>query len=529
MPVALRYIGAEERFFEVAITGQQQGWFRGQTSTVSDVNAPLLLATGKFERAAPSASGTVGTAALKQMLLGAQPRPFASEKFIATIPDWTAKTYNNLDCVKSNGYMFAVWSPVISGNDGTLVSTVAPSNTTSTKPVADPGDTQSATTAEYRGWLCLGPVRTDTEKAAELVSYTKSTSAPSLGFSCSAASANLPFNRAGLDQWSAAGFYYLQSGVYLVPYAYFKDARESLQGPGYTSLTFYTDETTFGWDDRQPQFLAGQDAGFSVDGVEYHPTSPFQVAVGERFRTLTFANKKWRKITIRPAILQNWYAQSQDAIFIPAQDELSLSWLAVGDSYFEGSGDGPVLKNGYTMAHCARELGLPYPVLNAAGGTGFLQTNGSQKNYLDRLKLVETEYKARAFKFAFVYGSGNDQTPTVNGAYRQRVFDTLAYLRTLLPSPQTPIFQTLVISQTGNVDATITLRNDEIKAAVAALNDPYIYIIAMDASAPGGISPINSRNLNSHIGALQGHPMEYGSMYLGKYFAQQIKRIALAA
>jgi hypothetical protein len=470
-----------------------------------------------------------GMDALKKILLSTQPKPFASEKFIATIPNWTAKTYNNLDCVQAGGYMFAVWSPVISGNDGTLTSTAAPTNTTSTKPVADPGDALSATQAEIRGWLCLGPVRQDMDKASELVSYTKSTSAPSLGFSCAASSANLPFNRAGLDQWSASGYYYLQSGVYLVPYAYFKDAPQSLQGPGYTGFTFYTDEITFGWDDRQPQFLAGQDSGFSVDGVEYHPTSPFQVAVGERFRVITFANRKWRKITIRPSILQNWYAQSQDAMFIPAQEDLSLSWLALGDSYFEGSGDGPVLKNGYTMGHCARELGLPYPVLNAAGGTGFLQTNGSQKNYLDRLKMVATEYKARAFKFALSYGSGNDQTPTVNGAYRQQVSDTLSYLRSLLPSPQTPIFQTLVINQTGAVDATITLRNSEIQAAIAALNDPYLFTIAMDSTAPGGISPINSRNLSSHIGPLQGHPMEYGSMYLGKYFAQQIKRITLSS
>lgn len=49
MPVAIRYIGAEERFFEVAITGQQQGWLRGQTSTVSDENARLLFGTGLFE------------------------------------------------------------------------------------------------------------------------------------------------------------------------------------------------------------------------------------------------------------------------------------------------------------------------------------------------------------------------------------------------------------------------------------------------------------------------------------------------
>lgn len=49
MPTTLRYIGAEERFFETAVTGSQQMWLRGQIGSASDVHAPLLLATGKFE------------------------------------------------------------------------------------------------------------------------------------------------------------------------------------------------------------------------------------------------------------------------------------------------------------------------------------------------------------------------------------------------------------------------------------------------------------------------------------------------
>lgn len=50
MPSTLRYIGAEERFFETAVTGSQQMWLRGQIGPASDAHAVLLLATGKFER-----------------------------------------------------------------------------------------------------------------------------------------------------------------------------------------------------------------------------------------------------------------------------------------------------------------------------------------------------------------------------------------------------------------------------------------------------------------------------------------------
>ena len=49
MPKTLRYIGADERFFEVGVTGSQQMWLRGQSGQVSDVHVPLLLATGRFE------------------------------------------------------------------------------------------------------------------------------------------------------------------------------------------------------------------------------------------------------------------------------------------------------------------------------------------------------------------------------------------------------------------------------------------------------------------------------------------------
>ncbi len=48
MPKTLRYIGAEERFFEVGVTGSQQMWLRNQTGEVSDINVPLLIGTGRF-------------------------------------------------------------------------------------------------------------------------------------------------------------------------------------------------------------------------------------------------------------------------------------------------------------------------------------------------------------------------------------------------------------------------------------------------------------------------------------------------
>lgn len=49
MPTTLRYIGAEERFFETAVTGSQQMWRRWQSGPVPDENVESLLKTGLFE------------------------------------------------------------------------------------------------------------------------------------------------------------------------------------------------------------------------------------------------------------------------------------------------------------------------------------------------------------------------------------------------------------------------------------------------------------------------------------------------
>lgn len=49
MPKTLRYIGAEERFFEVGVTGSQQMWRRWQSGPVPDENVESLLKTGLFE------------------------------------------------------------------------------------------------------------------------------------------------------------------------------------------------------------------------------------------------------------------------------------------------------------------------------------------------------------------------------------------------------------------------------------------------------------------------------------------------
>lgn len=48
--IRLKYIGADERYSEIAVTGKQQVWLRNSSSAVPSADAVLLLETGLFEQ-----------------------------------------------------------------------------------------------------------------------------------------------------------------------------------------------------------------------------------------------------------------------------------------------------------------------------------------------------------------------------------------------------------------------------------------------------------------------------------------------
>lgn len=49
MPITLKYIGAQNRWPELAVTGKQSVWAIGQTEERTDAEAQLLVATGLFD------------------------------------------------------------------------------------------------------------------------------------------------------------------------------------------------------------------------------------------------------------------------------------------------------------------------------------------------------------------------------------------------------------------------------------------------------------------------------------------------
>lgn len=87
MPIDIKYIGTQQRWPELAVTGKQSVWMPGQEEERSDAEANALLATGLFER---SASGAVLTpnevTSLRAMVTGAWKFPADQNYMVPASP-----------------------------------------------------------------------------------------------------------------------------------------------------------------------------------------------------------------------------------------------------------------------------------------------------------------------------------------------------------------------------------------------------------------------------------------------------------
>jgi len=473
-----------------------------------------------------TSSATTGMQALKAVLAAATPRPFLQEKFIQTIPAWSAKTYRYREVVQNGGNMYAVLGD-------NLVSAVAPTGT-STKPT-DPDGTGFDT--DKKGWVYLGPVRQDTTLNAEIASYQQLSTAPSGLTAFGWNDTTCPINRIPFYKLDPSGFVDFNAGSNtLVPYASTKDPDvHPLGGPsnsftmdGFSGFTIITDELSMGW--RSLDYISGgpDDWGFKIDDVDYNPSSPFVAVNTNLYRQISFNWRRLRKIKIKGGGkgFTHFYFSGPNAIVIPDEDGLSRAWLDVGDSYKDGAAPGSVVKYGQWSSHIARELGLPYPVMAAVSGVGFV-TKNALGNYLQRLQADEARHKEKNYLFALFQQSGNDGTTsaTLNQAYKDKVKETLAYTRNTLLKPTTPIFVTSTCNADTVTAGTSTLAISVMNQCITELGDPYIFLIPMGADMAGGVSLLNPTSRANYLGASDIHPWDSGSWLLGKYVANQIRGI----
>jgi hypothetical protein len=300
---------------------------------------------------------------------------------------------------------------------------------------------------------------------------------------------------------------------------------------GFAGITIITDELSIGFR-CQDLSGGGEDFGFAVDDVQYSPCSPLVGASNNPYRQLTFNSRRMRKIKIKCGgkTIQNWYFSGPNAIVLPDELGLSRAWLDVGDSYKDGAGPGSVVNMGQWSTHIARELGLPFPVVSATSGCGFVNANGLG-TYRQRLKIDEARHKEKNYLFALFQQSGNDgfDASTINQAYKDEVKATLLYTRNTLLGSTTPIFVTTMVNADAVTAGASTLAVNTMRDIIAELADPNIFLIPMGADMPGGVSLFNPTSRANYLGATDVHPWDSGSWLMGKYVADSIRSIVIKA
>lgn len=473
-----------------------------------------------------ASSKSTGLASLRRMFGTTKYVSFAQQRHILRAQAWTAKTYRKGEVVRNTvGGVEHMW--IVLGDN--LVSTAAPTDTVSTKPIADPGDAASGT--DTKGWVYIGPERLDPVLSAEVESYTTQTSLTVAGASWSgnAGGATSPLiTRIGLDKLGAGSFFNVSSNMIYADQGQ-KDASYSLGGVA--NFTFYSDEAVLAW--RVIDATQVYDYPVWVDDVPLSFGS-VSTTINNNVRVLRFRNRRMRKIMIQSSGLSMIWATSANATFLPAEEEYAANWLQVVDSYGAGAAPGPAVAMGQWGCHIARELGLPMPSLNGLGGTGIVSTNGGTGyNFMQRLEAREAQIKARKFRFALLHCSGNDVGVGTLDEYRVQVRALLGKMRSVL-AEGAPIF---ALSMANKDISSITLTGQGYQWFLAfnevvtdfAASDKNTYLIPTSTDMTGAIPLMNPSMASLYIGATDRHPFDSGHQFYAEHTALAIRALVSAA
>jgi hypothetical protein len=501
MPVALRYIGAEERFFEVAITGQQQGWFRGQTSTVSDVNAPLLLATGKFERAAPStSSGTVGLEAFKAALRSAVSRRQRPNPAPLTAPAaFAAGPYTSGDIVSSGGNWYQCVNPA--DNGPTRTATLAPTGTTNAVICPDGASTTTCC------WMFYSPAQT-----LDSLGYSITATPPQAALPAYASS-----NRS-LSGWDTSGaqddvIYRTATGIVLgkdygkadrIVGVYKASNGTDIFQPANVIREYVTDSTFFVV--RNPY---GSNGMMLVNGKPLLPGYSVNCSGTNAYYGANFGSRERRVITlIGPGTPTNIYVDSKATFFQPSTPApwSDFFGLEMGDSWTGGvQGMGIVGGQGLFEYFCAAS-GMQGYSFFSLGGTGVWNDNAVAGNdYLGRWRAgVARGWYDSKIKLLGIQGSVNDGVQAspisvgtlgllTSAALTDRTLTLAREMRAACPNA---VILFKAIPADDAVIANIVRTNAAYKAAYDAFaaTDANCLWIDCSTTSPSATATINTRN-----------------------------------
>jgi len=220
----------------------------------------------------------------------------------------------------------------------------------------------------------------------------------------------------------------------------------------------------------------------------------------------------WEIVFTKESRLLNMAVASSDQVW-PYKPPASLRGIFIGDSYLEGSGNGPFLHGNTLSGHFGRLIGIDDMWRAGMGGTGLLNP-GSGPFYTYRQRLPEL--LGFSPDVIFVQGSTNDASYTQS----QVNTEALAFLDAIRAATTAPVFWFGPAPLSGNYSGIQTV-DTAIASAVSARPSSNIFYKSIVTDAPpwftGAHNNTNygwSSNISQYIGGDNTHPVDKGTMYL---------------
>ncbi|MCE7071027.1 SGNH/GDSL hydrolase family protein [Dyadobacter sp. CY327] len=240
---------------------------------------------------------------------------------------------------------------------------------------------------------------------------------------------------------------------------------------------------------------------------------------GNEYLTLTFANSQMREIAIESGLGYLFIATYVGPTFSIWKPTTGKRVVFVGDSFTETTG-ATFAPNGYARV-AGDFLGVKDVVASGVGGTGYTNNASTKYTFLQRLQDWTTNDPDMVV-FAGGINDANDALlePAVSVVLRET--------RRILPA--VPILVLGAWSGSSGPSATIIGVENKIKAAVTAINDPYIRFIPVSTDTRGAWisgtgrvgAPNGTGNSDIYTSSDGIHPANEGHFYLGYRVAVSI-------
>jgi len=416
MPKTLRYIGAEERFFEVGVTGSQQMWLRNQIGEVSNSDSVLLLATGKFAHADTS------PALINRSRMGAAIDPVTG----GSIPLGKSSIRLANKAVREAMNRATLWA-----TGQTIVQTDVRRLSTGQLIIAGTGGTTGASEPAFSSTAAMAdntvtwwPLN-ETSQAAP-AGITTATFADNLGISGKTVVYNILANPSLFARPSAPNLNYVNGSGNTTRANSWAVVESPSQDNGFGSNGRQGKWATYEFVTASPNIDIGymsiitgavnERLSIWIDG---RPLSEAPIAMGNpigqnRFVSVALSGPA-RKRNIRigtfgPNLLSYVALDNGFTVEAPPRRDLTMFWAS--DSFGDTESPSVSSANYDTAIKVSQALGFPHVINVGIGGTSYSRDNGSRYSY--RKVLANNDLTALAPDVAFIGHGFNAPNNAVN-------------------------------------------------------------------------------------------------------------------